>query len=673
MKKEVVFKVRSGGYKHKVPGSLTDLGDGRTKVSFRYNKTLIDEIKSFEGARWHPDPDKWWSIKNSQRNDFQLEYLLGGDPYAYYDKPLIEFTPRLPLRKHQIDLTSHMITYRQVITAAEMGVGKSASAIEAIEFAYKLFQQLHPSEHFEVWWVAPKSALRSTELELEKWKCKVKVVLHTYESLKKAISNWPKGKKAPFIVIFDEASRLKTPTAQRSVAAQELADGVRSDWGNEGFVILMTGTPAPKSPADWWKLCEIAKPGFIKEGNAEKFKKRLGLIVEKESIQGGVYPHLVTWLDDENKCKKCGLFQTEPCHDGELGIMGGDFHPFEKSVNEVALLYQRMKGLVTVLFKKDCLDLPDKIYEIIRLKPSQSTLRSAAIINSRSTTVIQAMTFLRELSDGFQYEEEEAGTAVCSVCKGKGTIFIHTMMGDVEIEISEDNIEEYRDADANIAIGDTFMIPRSIVEENHNDTEETSCPNCGGSGETVVYKRTAVEVPCPKIAATKELLDRYDDVGRTVWFAGFSGSIDRIVKTCLDAKWEVIRVDGRGWWSSIDGLKKPTDMLKLFQEGTSDKHPRVAFIGQPSAAGLGLTLTASPMICYFSNDFNAESRIQSEDRIHRIGMDENRGATIIDLIHLPTDEFVLNNLKKKRVLMNMTMGEIGEIMKNATLESERKY
>ena len=77
---------------------------------------------------------------------------------------------------------------------------------------------------------------------------------------------------------------------------------------------------------------------------------------------------------------------------------------------------------------------------------------------------------------------------------------------------------------------------------------------------------------------------------------------------------------------------------------------------------MGLTLTASPSIVYFSNDFNAESRIQSEDRIHRPGMDVNRGATIYDLIHLPTDRTVLDNLRAKRVLQDMTLGSLNEAL-----------
>jgi len=50
--------------------------------------------------------------------------------------------------------------------------------------------------------------------------------------------------------------------------------------------------------------------------------------------------------------------------------------------------------------------------------------------------------------------------------------------------------------------------------------------------------------------------------------------------------------------------------------------------------------------------------MQAEDRFHRAGMDTNRGATIIDLIHLSTDKLVLDNLKKKKKLQSLTMGDL---------------
>ena len=69
------------------------------------------------------------------------------------------------------------------------------------------------------------------------------------------------------------------------------------------------------------------------------------------------------------------------------------------------------------------------------------------------------------------------------------------------------------------------------------------------------------------------------------------------------------------------------------------------------------------MAIFYSNDFNPESRSQAEDRIHRMGMDENKGCKIVDLFHLPTDIHVRDVLLQNRKLELMTMGEFIQLEK----------
>jgi hypothetical protein len=590
-----------------------DFSGPRIYIQMPYNKKLLEEIKAMDGAKWHgydePKPRKVWSVKNSGRNRFQIAYLEGKDPYANYDKELIQFESNRPLYDHQREMASHCLTYHYVILAAEMGTGKTLAAIEAMEH----------SGIKDWWYIAPASVLRAIDLELFKWESKIRPKLYTYEALVKLVGQWRDGDKAPQGVIFDESSRVKTPTAKRTQAALHLAESIREDWGDAGYVILMSGSPAPKSPVDWWSQCEITCPGFIKEGNVFKFKQRLGLIVNKQNmITGGMYPHLITWKDDENKCDICGKYKDD--HDPMI-IMD---HTFKPSKNEVSYLYERMKGLVNVKFKKDCLDLPDKIYKKITLTPSKDTLQLANLIKTKSTRAIEALTMLRELSDGFQYIDTPDGETECQKCEGKG------------------KCTEY-----------------STDEENPNSLPtpfETICDNCGGSGKVTRYKREARQIETPKEQALIDLLEDHEDARRIVIYAGFTGSIDRCYNICSSQGWKIIRVDGRGWYHpEITG-----NPLIEFQAACSEKYDgdKIAFVGHPESGGMGLTLTASPSIVYYSNDFKAENRIQSEDRIHRLG---TKGATIIDLIHLPTDELVLENLRKKRELQALSMGQLREV------------
>ena len=77
---------------------------------------------------------------------------------------------------------------------------------------------------------------------------------------------------------------------------------------------------------------------------------------------------------------------------------------------------------------------------------------------------------------------------------------------------------------------------------------------------------------------------------------------------------------------------------------------------------MSLTLVESRMAVYWSNSFKPEYRAQSEDRIHRKGMDENLGCDIVDLIHLPTDQRVLDVIRQNRALELMTLGEFRDAL-----------
>jgi hypothetical protein len=645
MKTETV-KVRAGNYL--VPLTLIYNGK-RIWCKFRFNKKLMAEIKAMEGARWHgydeKNPKKMWSIANSARNKFQLDYLQGKNPYGVYDMPLIydsDESFKRPLYKHQKEMVAQGLTRHYCIFACEMGTGKTLAAIEIMERADLKDQ--------EVWYVGPKSGTYAVERELRKWNSRIRPRMFTYEGLVKEMRYWEDGRPAPRMAIMDESSKIKTPTAQRSQACRHLAEAIRSEHGDNGFIICMSGTPAPKNPTDWWHQCEVACPGFLREGNVNKFKARLCLIEERQSITGGVYPHIVTWLDDESKCAVCGQLKNHEYHLAPddftklCGASAENYHPWQKSKNEVDFLYQRLKGLVLVQFKKDCLDLPDKRYEEIQVMPTPEVLRAAKLISTKSTRAIQALTLLRELSDGFQYTEERVGEEVCPLCKGSGKYLGKSLKEGTDPE---------------------------PVEEEKFIEEEIVCDNCGGSGKVPQYRRGIDEVSCPKDKHFINELDQHEDVGRYIVWGGFTGTIDRLVRIAQKYEWAVLRVDGRGYVAWNEGgiqadakiyldamdLSHP-DHQKLLQD-----IPKLCFVGHPQAGGMALTLTSSPTELFYSNCFNGEARMQAEDRFHRMGMDTNRGATIKDLIHLPTDKLVLDNLKLKKKLQNISMGELENAFK----------
>ena len=85
-------------------------------------------------------------------------------------------------------------------------------------------------------------------------------------------------------------------------------------------------------------------------------------------------------------------------------------------------------------------------------------------------------------------------------------------------------------------------------------------------------------------------------------------------------------------------------------------NPLRFFVGQPRTGGYGITLTAANTVIYYSNSYDLEIRLQSEDRAHRIGQ-ENK-VTYIDLVSPGTiDEKILGALKNKIDIAGQVLGE----------------
>lgn len=599
--------------------------------------SLKDEIKSMKGAKWHgfeDEPRKIWSVDDCFRNRFQIAYMEGKDTYEWFDRELVKHEYSRSLYNHQHDLANHGLTYHFGIWGAEMGVGKTLAAIEVME-----------KSGIKLWWYCgPKKALEAIKREFKKWGLdpNVNVELLTYEALTRRMDEWKKGDPFPQGVIFDESSRLKTADSQRTRAAQFLADLIRSQYGHDGYVILMSGTPSPKTPVDWWPQCEIAYPGFLKEGSERAFRNRLAFVEKKSFGAGGIHNDLIGWKDDEKKCAVCGKYKDEGPHDFEIDDPK-DYHPWEKSVNEVAYMYERLAGLVVIKHKKDCLDLPDKQYRKIVCKPTPSTLRVAQALMSSSLNAVTGLTLLRELSDGFQYREKQDGLTTCRACQ-------------------DGTMKQWFDpADEEQTYSATDMLNPELVARLQE--RSVPCSRCDGTREVPNMVRESREVPCPKEDALKELLAENEEHGRIVIFAGFTGSVDRCVNTCLKEGWDVVRCDGRGFTvmrRDSDGKVKTLTKIPPLDYWADLTNGRTAFVAHPESGGMGLTLTEATMAVFWSNSFKPEYRTQSEDRIHRAGMDMNRGATIVDLVHLPTDERVLEIIRQNRKLELMTMGEVAE-------------
>ncbi len=95
------------------------------------------------------------------------------------------------------------------------------------------------------------------------------------------------------------------------------------------------------------------------------------------------------------------------------------------------------------------------------------------------------------------------------------------------------------------------------------------------------------------------------------------------------------------------------DLVKNFQD---EGHDLTYLVANPKTGGYGITLTASHTVVYFSNNYDLEIRLQSEDRAHRIG--QKNKVTYVDFVCKGTvDEKILLALKSKVDIASQVMGD----------------
>ena len=147
-----------------------------------------------------------------------------------------------------------------------------------------------------------------------------------------------------------------------------------------------------------------------------------------------------------------------------------------------------------------------------------------------------------------------------------------------------------------------------------------------------------------------ELMSLLDEVeGKVIIWATYREDIKRIVESLKKAYGEDSTVEYHG---GVDSRVRQ-EQIALFQEKNG---PARYFVGNPQTGGYGITLTAASTVIYYSNSYDLEKRLQSEDRAHRIGQKNN--VTYVDLIAEGTiDERIVKSLRNKINIANEIMGE----------------
>ena len=148
----------------------------------------------------------------------------------------------------------------------------------------------------------------------------------------------------------------------------------------------------------------------------------------------------------------------------------------------------------------------------------------------------------------------------------------------------------------------------------------------------------------------KELLSVSEEVqGKAIIWASWTYDIQQIA----DALRDRFGPESVATYYGATPQDERQEIVDTFQQKDS---PLRFFVGQPKTGGYGITLTEANTVIYYSNSYDLEIRLQSEDRAHRIG--QKNKVTYVDLVSPGTiDEKILGALRSKIDLAGQVLNE----------------
>jgi hypothetical protein len=316
------------------------------------------------------------------------------------------------------------------------------------------------------------------------------------------------------MLVVDESSRIKRPGAKRTKTITKFSKQAK-------YRRIMTGTPVTKGPEDVYSQFKFLDPNILGYDSYYSFKARY-------CIMGGY----------ENK----QIVSYQNVHELTRNIEGHSFR----------------------VLKKDCLDLPPKVYQRHRIdmSPKQKKL-------------------------------------------------YHEMRKEFVAEMEGETI------DAPEAI--TRLLRLQQISCGWFPTENGAMP---------------IDDKNSRLNALLEILSDIDS--KVIIWARFKADLKAIERALGE-----LAVSYHGDVSN----DARAAAVERFQNDPKIRY----FIGQPQSGGIGLTLTAADYAVYYSNSFDLEIRLQSEDRCHRIGTKNT--VTYIDIECRDTiDKKIIFALRNKKNL-----------------------
>ena len=335
------------------------------------------------------------------------------------------------------------------------------------------------------------------------------------------------------MMIVDESTTIKNPQAKRTKNILSLAKEAK-------YRRILTGSPVTQSPMDLWAQMDFLDPEILGQQSYYAFRTRYAVVITANAAGG------------THKYQKIVKFKN-------LSQLGQLVSPHSYRI-----------------LKKDCLDLPDKIY----------TRREV------------------ELTDEQQLAYKDMKANAMTFLKGQSLTAVNVL---------------------------TQLLRLHQITCGHMKTD---------SGETLDLKNNRLDELMQILGET---------TGKVIIWANYIHDI-------LNIESAIKKEYGETSYCTYYGATKAEDRQRCIYDFQNKMNDCRFFIGNTQTGGYGITLTAASTVIYYSNNYDLEKRIQSEDRAHRIG--QKNPVLYIDLVSKGTvDEKIIKSHRNKVNIAREISGE----------------
>ncbi len=334
------------------------------------------------------------------------------------------------------------------------------------------------------------------------------------------------------MVIVDESTTIKNRKAQRTKNIVKLRDMSK-------YRRILTGSPITKSPMDLFSQCDLLQEKCLGFNSYFAYQSRYAN-VQKRTMGHRSFQQIVGYRRLDELSAKLDKFSNR-------------------------------------VLKKDCLDLPEKVY--VRRNVDLTTEQDRLYIQMKKLA-------LAKMEDG---ELATTASVLTQIMRLQQICCGHLQPDEGPIRPIKSN---------------RLPALMEVVEEVQ--------------GKAIIWATYTHDI----MAIQKELARVYGEESVACYYGA----------TPQDERQEI-----------VNRFQNPSDPLRFF-------------VGQPKTGGYGITLTGANTTIYYSNSYDLEIRLQSEDRAHRIG--QQNKVTYIDLVSPHTvDEKIREALRNKINVAGQVLGE----------------